>query len=69
MAKEYEVIKIDQLLRASNAGGTEPFFRHTFRTRGGTILTVDIDEANFTPEKAAPILAARATNADNIKTL
>ncbi len=69
MAKEYTVLKIDELSRVSDTRGIEPYFRHTIKTTGGVVLTVDIDEADFTPEKAAPILAAAAQNADKIKKL
>jgi len=69
MEKAYKVLKIDELTRVSDTGGVERYYRHTIRTRGGTVLRVDIDEDDFTPEKAAPILEARATAADKIKAL
>ena len=69
MEKAYKVLKIDELTRVSDTGGIERYYRHTIRTRGGTVLRVDIDEENFTAEKAAPILEARATEADKIKAL
>lgn len=62
----YEIIRITEQLRPAADGGVEKFYRHTIRTRGGTVLTVDIPEADFTPEKVEPILKARATNADKI---
>ncbi len=69
MDKAYKVIKIDELSRVGDAGGIERYYRHTIKTRGGTVLRVDINEEDFTPEKAAPILEAKATAADKIKAL
>jgi len=66
MAKEYEVLKIDELPRVSEMGGIEHYYRHTIRTKGGTRLKVDIGEKDFTEEKAGPILLAAAQNADKI---
>ncbi|MCK9598674.1 MAG: hypothetical protein M0R06_06510 [Sphaerochaeta sp.] len=66
MERAYKVIKITELTRPSNRGGVEKYYRHTIETRGGTVLSVDIDAEDFTPEKAAPILAKRATDADRI---
>ena len=69
MSKEYKVLKIDELSRVSDTRGIERYYRHQIKTAGGTVLTVDIDEADFTPEKTDPILAAAAKNADAIKKL
>jgi len=66
MPAEYKVLKIDEMTRVSDMGGIEHYYRHTIRTKGGVILTVPIDEKDFTAEKAAPILLAAATNADKI---
>ena len=65
----YKVLKIDELARPGETGGIERYYRHTIKTRGKIILTVDIPEADFTAEKAAPILEARATEADKILAL
>jgi hypothetical protein len=67
--KPYKVLKIDELTRLSEGGGVERYYRHQIKTRGGTILSVDIDERDFTAEKTAPVLAARATEADKILAL
>ncbi len=67
--KPYKVLKIDELTRVSDTMGIERYYRHTIKTRGGTVLAVDIDERNFTAEKAAPILEKRATEADKILSL
>jgi len=69
MATEYKVLKIDELTRVSETRGIEKYYRHQIKTKGGVILTVDIDEPDFTEEKAAPILLAKAKNADKIKSL
>ncbi len=66
MAAEYKVIKIDELTRLSDTGGIEHYYRHTIRTKGGVVISVDISEKDFTPEKAAPILSKKAQNADSI---
>ena len=69
MGQGFEVLKVVELIRPSALGGVEKFYRHTIRTRGGTVLTVDLDEKDFTAEKAAPILTKRATEADKILSL
>jgi len=69
MANEYKVLKIDELTRVGDTGGIEHYYRHQIKTRGGVVLTVAISEADFTPEKAAPILAKRAIEADKILAL
>lgn len=69
MGNAYKVLKIDELTRIREAGGVEKYYRHQIRTRGGTILTVDVDEDDFTAEKAAPILEKKAIEADKIKAL
>lgn len=69
MTKEYEVLRIDELSRISDTRGIERYYRHQIKTKGGVILTVDIDEQDFTAEKAAPILLKKAHEADKIKAL
>lgn len=66
MPAEYKVLKIDELVRVAEVSGVEKYYRHTIRTKGGVVLTVDIDEADFTEEKAAPILLKKALSADKI---
>lgn len=69
MAKEYTVLKILELTRESDAGGIERYYRHRIKTTGGVVLTVDISEKDFTEDKAAPILAKKATEADKVLAL
>lgn len=66
MTKAYTVLKIDEHTGFNDLGRPVPIYRHTIKTAGGTRLTVDISEADFTAEKAAPILEQRATEADKI---
>jgi len=69
MGNEYKVLSIDEMSRVGEMGGIERYYRHSIKTRGGVILTVDIEEKQFTAEKAAPILAKKATEADKILAL
>ena len=69
MAKNYEVLKIDELSRADPVNGMVPFYRHTIMTTEGTRLRIDISPEDFTREKVAPILEAAAKNADAIRRL
>ena len=64
--RPYKVLRIDELTRLSETGGVERYYRHQIKTRAGVIISVDIDERNFTAEKAGPILSQRATDADKI---
>ena len=66
MAKEYEVLKIDELSRVGELGGIEHYYRHTIKTKGGIRLSIDISQEDFTEEKAGPILLKAAQNADKI---
>ena len=67
--KPYRVLKIDEMVRPGEVSGIEKYYRHTIKTKGGVVLTVDIDEADFTPKKADPILTKRAQEADGILAL
>ena len=66
MQNEYKVLKIDELSRVSDLHGIEKYYRHTIKSKGGTVLTVDIDEKDFIAEKATPILTKKAQEADAI---
>ena len=67
--KAYKVLKIDEMTRVGEMGAIERYYRHTIKTRGGTVLTVDISEKDFTAENAAPILEKRAIEADKVLAL
>ena len=66
MAKEYEIVTIDELTRMDKLQGIETYYKHIILTTGGIKLTVDISAEDFTPEKVAPLLLKAATNADTI---
>lgn len=63
----YEVLKIDELVKVSDTQQMVRYYRHQIRTKGGVIVSVDIDEKDFTPQKAIPILTKKATEVDGIK--
>lgn len=69
MSAKYKVLSIDELTRPADAGGLKHMYRHKIKTAGGTVLTVEVEPDDFTPEKTGPILEAAAVNADNIKKL
>ncbi len=69
MSKEYEVLHTDQLTRVSDTRGLENYYRVQIRTRGGTVLSVNIDEDDYSTAKAGPILQAKARNADEVSKL
>jgi len=69
MGTEYKVLKIDEMARPDEIKGIVHFYRHTIKTKGGVILTVEIPEKDFTAEKAAPILLKKAQEADKILAL
>lgn len=66
MSAEYKVLKITQFVRPGESEGIVNAYRHTIKTKGGMVLTVEVKEEDFTPEKTAPILLARAQEADKI---
>jgi hypothetical protein len=67
--KDYKVLKIDEMIRPGEISGVERYYRHTVKTKGGIVLTVDIDKKDFSATKAAPILLKAAQEADKILTL
>ncbi|KKL71317.1 hypothetical protein LCGC14_2096110 [marine sediment metagenome] len=69
MANEYKVLSIDELTKMDKATGLVKYYRHQIKTKGGTVLSVDISEEDFTEEKAAPILLKKAQTADKILAL
>lgn len=69
MAAEYKVLHIDEMHDFEEGVGVIKFYRHRIKTKGDTILTVDIKEKDFVAEKAAPILLKRAVEADKILAL
>ena len=66
MAAEYKVLRITEMVRPGELGGIEKYYRHEIKSKGGVRLSVDISEEDFTAEKAAPILAKKAQEADKV---
>lgn len=66
MPNEYQVLKVDEMVRPGEVSGVERYYRATVKTKGGTVLTVDLSEDDFSAEKAAPLLAKAAAEADKI---
>lgn len=66
MSATYKVLKIDEFPKMGDGGVVEKYYRHQIKTKGGVVLTVDIDEAHFTAEKATPILEKKAIEADKV---
>jgi len=64
-----KVTKIIEMSRITPAGEIVKYYRHSIMTAGGASLTVDISEADFTADRAEPILRARAEEADKILSL
>ncbi len=69
MAETYTVLKIDELSRLSDTRGIERYYRVQIRTKGKTLLTVDVGESDYTPAKMDPILKAHAVESDKILAL
>ena len=69
MADWGNVTKIFEMSRITPAGEIVKYYRHSITTVKGAALTVDISEADFTADKAEPILRARAEEADKILSL
>jgi len=66
MQTVYKVLKINEMVSVGDMGTIERYYRHTIKTKGGTVLTVDINEKSFAAELATPILTAKALEADKI---
>lgn len=64
MPAEYKVIRIVEMTRMAEISGIEKYYRYTIKTKGGVVLTVNIEEKDATPEKATPILLKKATEID-----
>ena len=67
--KPFKVLKVDELTRLTDMGGVESYYRVTFRTRGGTTLTTEVSQRDYTPDKVNKILTDLAVNSDKILTL
>lgn len=69
MAANYKVLKIDEMSKIGDLDKIVHYYRHFIKTKGGIVLSVDISEANWNAEKAAPILDKKAIEADKILAL
>jgi len=66
MGAEFQVLRITQMARVSDETGIEHYYRHRIKTKGGIVLDIDIEEKDFTEEKAPPILLKKAQMSDKI---
>lgn len=66
MAKGYTVLGIDELTRVNDDRQLETYYRIRAKTDGGARFTVDVGADQSTPDKAGPVLEARAKEIDGI---
>ena len=69
MGKNYTVQRISPITKIGPTGDLEHYQRIDFLTAGGTRHSIDVRDADATPEKVAPILEKRAHELDAIKNL
>ena len=66
MAKEYTVLKADELVRPGDLGRLDKYYRVSIKTAGGMTLSVDVSASDWTPDRVRPLLTAAAEQADKI---
>jgi len=64
--KPYKVLWIDQLTRAGDTGGIEHYNRVKFKTKGGLVRSMEIEEADLTEEKVNELLTKEAIRLDKV---
>ena len=64
--KSYRVLWIDQLTRAGDTGGIEHYNRVKFKTKGGLVRSMEIEEADLTEEKVNEVLTKEAMRLDKV---
>ena len=69
MAKEYEVIDSTEMTGIDKVKGIFKYRRYQLKTKAGSVITVDLNEKDWTPEKAAAIFLEAATKEDKIRAL
>jgi hypothetical protein len=69
MAAEYKVTDSVEMTGIDKVKGIFKYRRYTLRTKGGSVIAVDLEEGNWTPEKAAPVFLKAATEEDKIRAL
>jgi len=67
--KAYKVLRVTSLSRQGDAGGIEKYYRIQYRTKGGTVDSVDIAEQDYTEEKVIATLTDLAKKHDKILAL
>lgn len=66
MNRQYEVLEAVERTRVNDVNEIERYFQVKIRTAGGVVRSVNVDEADFTPERVKPILDDAAQKADEI---
>ena len=64
--KPYTVLRITPATRLADAGGIEKYYRVQYRTLGGVVDTVDVDEKDYTEEKLPALLTELAAKHDKM---
>jgi len=69
MAAEYKVLDSIEMTGIDKIKGIFKYRRYTLRTKSGSVITIDLDEKDWTPEKAGPIFLKAALDEDKIRAL
>ena len=69
MAAEYKVIESVEMTGIDKVRGVYKFRRYTLRTKSGSVITVELEDKDWTPERASPIFLKAATEEDKIRAL
>ena len=66
MEKPYTVLRVTPMSRMADVGGIEKYYRIKYKTKGGVVDTIDVDEKDYTEELLPPILVSVAQRHDKI---
>lgn len=69
MADTYTVVTQKQVVGQLPDGSFGPLMRVTFRTRGGTVSSLDIAPADYTADKVHEAIAAASAEIDAVGNL
>lgn len=69
MGENYKVDRIRETMRVTDAGDTQKIFKVRAIGPGETSFTVDIPEAEFTPENVDKILSGKAATIEQVRQL
>ena len=69
MAAEYKVLKSVEMTGFQDARGLFKYRKYTLLTKAGSVITVDLEEKDWTSEKAAAVFLKAATEEDKIRAL